>query len=77
MTSHCSICKIGQLRPGQTTVTLERDGAIVLLKYVPADICDNCGSYFLDSRTTRTVLERAEKSLQNGSELEVLRLQAA
>ncbi len=75
--SPCSICRIGTLRPGRTTVTLERDGSIVLLKFVPAEICDNCGSYFLDSATTQNVLERAEKSLQNGSELEVLRLQAA
>lgn len=73
----CPICKNGDLKPGAVTVTLERDGAIVLLKNVPAKVCDNCTSYFLDSQTTRRVLEKGENSLKNGAELEVLQLQAA
>lgn len=73
----CPICKNGALQPGAVTVTLERDGSIVLLKNVPAKVCDNCASYFLDSQTTRRVLEKGENSLKNGAELEVLQLQAA
>ena len=74
---YCPICKVGDLSEGHVTVTLERGGSIVLLKYVPAQVCSNCSSYFLDSLTTRTVLQKAEASFQNGAELEVLRLQAA
>jgi len=73
----CPICKNGNLHPGVITVTLERDGSIVLLKRVPANVCDNCTSYFLDSVTVRLVLQKAEVSFQNGAELEVLQLQAA
>lgn len=73
----CPICKNGELKPGIVTVTLERDEAIVLLKKVPAKVCNNCASYFLDSVTTRLVLQKAEASFNNGAELEVLRLQAA
>ncbi len=75
--SICPICKNGALQPGNVTVTLERGGSIVLLKNVPAKVCDNCASYFLDSQTTRRVLEKGENSLRNGAELEVLQLQAA
>ncbi len=73
----CPICKIGDLRPGHVTVTLERDGSIVLFKNVTAQVCNNCSSYYLDSETTREVLKKAEDSIQNGAELEVVRMKAA
>lgn len=41
----CTICKTGELKPGHTTVVLERDGATIVLKEFPADSCDNCGEY--------------------------------
>ncbi|GAB4486399.1 MAG: hypothetical protein OHK0019_00020 [Saprospiraceae bacterium] len=73
----CPICKTGELTLGHVTVTLERDGAIVLFKNVPAQVCNNCSSYFLDSDTTREVLKKAENSIQNGAELEAVKMQAA
>lgn len=71
---NCPICKIGELNPGHVTVTLEREGSIVLFKNVPAQVCNNCASYFLDSKTTREVLKKAETSIQNGAELEVVKM---
>lgn len=73
----CSICREGTLKPGKVTVTLERDGAILLFKLVPANVCNNCESHFLTSETTREVLKKAESSFQNGTELEVIRHSAA
>jgi len=73
----CPICKNGELHPGIVTVALEREGVIVLLKKVPAQVCNNCEIYFLDSQTTRQVLQKAEASFKNGAELEVIQLQAA
>lgn len=73
----CPICKVGTLETGAVTVTLERGGSIILLKNVPAQVCTNCESYFLDSNMTREVLKKAEASVQNGAELEVIQMQAA
>ena len=73
----CPICKVGALETGAVTVTLERGGSIILLKNVPAQVCSNCSSYFLDSNMTREVLKKAEASVQNGAELEVIQMQAA
>ena len=56
----CSICKIGEFVPGVVTVTLERVASIILLKKVPAQVCTNCSSYFLDAETTHLVLQKAE-----------------
>lgn len=43
----CVICKTGETAPGKVTVTLQRDEATVLIKDVPAEVCDNCGEYYL------------------------------
>ncbi|MGH7938508.1 MAG: type II toxin-antitoxin system MqsA family antitoxin, partial [Bryobacteraceae bacterium] len=39
----CTICKKGETAPGTATVTLERGGLTLVVKDVPAQICDNCG----------------------------------
>ncbi|MCF1750321.1 type II toxin-antitoxin system MqsA family antitoxin [Mariniradius sediminis] len=73
----CSICKNGNTKPGRVTVTLERDHTIVLLKDVPAEVCQNCGHYYLDGPTTKLVLEKANEAHEKGAELEVVKLNVA
>jgi YgiT-type zinc finger domain-containing protein len=73
----CLICKHGLYAPGRVTVKLERDGAIILIKNVQAEVCDTCGNYLLDQSTTRKVLELAEERFSTGTELEVIKLKAA
>ncbi len=74
---NCVICKTGIYKPGTVTVKLERNGAIVLIKEVPAEVCDTCGNYLLDQKTTRKVLEVANQRFDSGSELDVIKLAAA
>ena len=49
----CAICKQGEVVAGTTTVTLERGGTTVVIKAVPAGVCDNCGEEYVDETTTR------------------------
>ena len=72
---NCSICKIGELSSGKVTVTVERDGSIVLVKNVPAQVCNNCSSYFLDAAMTRRILEKTGNSVKNGAELEMIQME--
>jgi len=44
---NCLICKTGTTQQGTTTVTLERDTTVIVIKDVPAQVCDNCGEYYL------------------------------
>lgn len=74
---NCAICKNGETQKGNVTVTLENDGAIILIKDVPAHICDVCGHYFLDEEIAREVLKRGRESLSKGTELEVIKLRVA
>lgn len=73
---NCVICKHGETKSGFVTVTLQRDDCTVILKGVPAEICDNCGEYYLSETITEQVLERAEAAVTKGAEVEILRYAA-
>jgi YgiT-type zinc finger domain-containing protein len=73
MTSlQCQLCKHGSTRLGIVTVTLQRGSTTVIIKAVPAEICENCGEYYLDENTTRQVLSMAEEAVKNRAEVEIL-----
>ena len=72
----CLFCRQGQTHPGRVTVMLQREETVVIFKDVPADVCENCGEYYLSESTTGELLERAEKAIQNGAEVEILRFAA-
>jgi YgiT-type zinc finger domain-containing protein len=73
----CVTCKISEPEPGLTTVTLERNGAIIVFKDVPARICPNCGEKYFDTDITNRLLAQAQDAIAKGAEFEVVRLQAA
>ena len=72
----CTTCKQGITKPGHVTVTLQRGDTTVIFKKVPADVCENCGEYYLSEKTTGELLTRAEAAIQNGAEIEILKFAA-
>lgn len=72
----CVICKQGETHPGEVTVTLQRGDTTVIFKDVPAEICENCGEYYLAEEITEQVLTRAEEAVKSGAEVEILRFAA-
>ena len=72
----CVICKQGTTEPGFTTVTLQRGNTTVIFKEVPADICENCGEYYLSEEVTAKLFERAEDAVKKGAEVEILKYAA-
>ena len=72
----CALCKQGDTKPGIVTVTLQRGGTTVILKDVPADVCENCGEYYLSEKVGKQVFERAEEAVKSGAEVEILRFAA-
>ena len=63
----CALCRNGAVRAGTATVTLQRGRTTVILKEVPADVCPNCGEYYLSDQTTTRVLERADAAARSGT----------
>ena len=72
----CVICKNGSTSPGTTTVVLNRGETAVIFKQVPADICENCGEYYLSQEVTKHVLMKAEEAVAKGVEVEISRYAA-
>ncbi|MBE7557811.1 type II toxin-antitoxin system MqsA family antitoxin [bacterium] len=72
----CLVCKRGETAPGEVTVTLERGASTVIIRNVPADVCDNCGEFYLAEAVTRKLTETAEAAVQRGAEVEILRYAA-
>lgn len=72
----CVICKTGQTHPGKTTVTLERGSTVVVIRDVPAEICEDCGEYYLDEETAKRVYREAELTAERHVEVEILRYAA-
>ena len=73
---NCVICKTGELHPGHATVTLNRENTVMVIKQVPAEVCDNCGEYYLSDVVTRRIFQQAEEAVQRNAEVEVLRYAA-
>lgn len=73
----CSICKNGETHPGAATITLERDESVIVFRNVPAEICDNCGEYYLAESTSEDLLRKAETAVNNGAVFEVQNMKVA
>ena len=72
----CLICKQGETHEGFATVTLERGRTTVVIKEVPADVCENCGEYYLSEEVTGKIEKTAEQAVLHGAEIEVLKYAA-
>ena len=63
--TRCVVCKTGEVHPGTTTLTVERDGMTLVIKGVPARVCGSCSEAYFDEATTKrieAIVERLERS---------------
>jgi YgiT-type zinc finger domain-containing protein len=67
----CVVCRLGESRPGKTTVVLQRGGATVVINDVPAQVCENCGEEYVDESVAEKVLAAAEASARAGVRVEI------
>ena len=73
----CVICKKGETQSGTVSVTLERGGTTIVMKSVPAEVCETCGEEYVDEKTTQKLLAEAERAARSGVQLEIRTYQAA
>ncbi len=59
----CIICKLGETQLGTTTVTLKRDNVTLVVKNVLAEVCEDCGEYYLSDEVSKKVMTIAEQTL--------------
>jgi YgiT-type zinc finger domain-containing protein len=67
----CVVCRKGETKIGKTTVTLEKDGATLVFKGVPARVCANCGEEYVDEEITAALLKSAVEAARSGVQVEI------
>ena len=67
----CVICKQDETVEGTATVALTRAGTMLVVKGVPARICENCREEYVGEEIASRLLEAAEQGARNGVEVEV------
>jgi YgiT-type zinc finger domain-containing protein len=73
----CLICREGETRPGTATVTLERGGATLVVRGVPARVCANCGEEYVDEQAAASLLGTFDAALEAGVQVDVRQYVAA
>ena len=74
---NCVVCKKGTTKPGKATITLEKDGATLVFKSVPARVCSICGEAYVDQDITDQLLKSAEEAARSGIQVEIRQYTAA
>lgn len=73
----CVICKNGETEPGKVKVHLPLPtGGDLIVSNVPADVCSNCGEYYLNIRTTKKLEAMVKKAVTDGVSIEVMSMTA-
>ena len=67
----CPICKHGNTKSGTTTQVFERGKSTIIVKNVPAEICNNCDESFISENVSRDILKLAEEGVRKGIEIEI------
>ncbi len=75
-TVNCVICKNGEMVEGHATVTLEHGACTVIFQAVPADVCKNCGEYYLSEAVSEEVMRRAAIAAGSGEAVTILQYAA-
>ena len=72
----CTVCKTGYTHPGTATVTLQRANTVAVIRDVPAEICEDCGEYYLGEATARRVCADADATALRHVDVEIQRYAA-
>jgi len=60
----CDVCKQGTLEPGTTTATFETEDTTVVIRNVPAEVCNSCGEGHFDPIVSDRLLELAAEAAE-------------
>jgi len=77
ITMRCVLCHNGETKPGTADKAFSHDGMTLVIKDVPAEICENCGERYFDADVTRELLNIARAAAKQGVVVDVRRYVAA
>ncbi len=73
----CIMCKNGKLVDGSTTFATDSGELLVVIRKVPALVCQTCGEEYLDQDVTRQLLQEVENSIYAAESVVIREYEAA
>ena len=67
----CVICKHGETKPGTTRMAVERGPTVLVVRGVPAQVCDNCGEAYLSADAVDRLQQMLAVATHSGVQVEV------
>ena len=67
----CAICGNGETKRGTATLVLERGALTMVIRGVPAEVCENCGEEYIGEGVAENTLAKAEQAVREGVQVEV------
>ena len=68
---NCVMCK-GKLIEGKVNHIVDIDGHIIIVKNVPANICTQCGDYYIDHKIAIVIEALIDRVLINDTEVTII-----
>lgn len=68
----CLFCKGKSFSKGTTSLSFERDHHVVVLRDIPATICNQCGEAYFDAEVAERVDAQSEKAFAQNLDVGVL-----
>ena len=62
----CALCRTGETKPGKTTEAYEIGSTVVVVRGVPADVCQQCGEAYTNETTTRQLEKIVDQARHAG-----------
>ncbi len=73
----CVVCRAGEVNQGKASLTIERGDMTLVLKAIPARVCEKCGEAYFDEATTRRIEAIADQLERAGIRVAVQEYAAA
>jgi YgiT-type zinc finger domain-containing protein len=73
----CPLCRQGELRPGTSDQPMSYEGTALVVKDVPALLCDTCREPYLDEQVTQRLLGLAREASAAGVVVSIRRYVAS
>ena len=73
----CVICKRGETRAGSTRVALERGDTVLVVRRVPAQVCESCGEAYIDADAFDRLQRMLDEASGAGIQVEIREYAAA
>lgn len=68
---NCALCK-GNLTKGEVNHIIDLGDGIIIIKKVPANICNQCGEYYVDTQTAIKLEEIVDELRKNRAEVLII-----